>query len=133
MEGWGAHCVTLDLTAWAGQSDVKIAFETYSDLGNPLFIDNVAVSQFLDVEPIKEIALKVYPNPTGGSLNVVLDGGIKYTEVQVLNQFGQVLYQTKVTDQSNTVVIPDLRLNSGMYFVVARGENEVSTVKVLSF
>lgn len=133
MEGWGARCVTLDLSAWAGQSDVKIAFETYSDLGNPLFIDNVAVSQFLDVEPITEIALKVYPNPTGGSLNVVLDGGIKYTEVQVLNQFGQVLYQTKVTDQSNTVVIPDLRLNSGMYFVVARGENEVSTVKVLSF
>ena len=133
MEGWGAHCVTLDLTAWTGHSDVKIAFETYGDLGNPLFIDNIAISQFLDVKPITENTLKVYPNPTGGTLNVVLDGDADYTEVQVLNQFGQVIYQTNVNDKSNAVIIPDLGLSSGMFFVVARSASEIRTVKVLSY
>jgi len=29
MEGWGAPCINLDISQWAGNSNIQIAFETY--------------------------------------------------------------------------------------------------------
>jgi len=132
ISGWGAQCVSLDLTAWAGSSDVKLAFESFSDLGNPLFIDNIAVSQYLSVDEINSNAIKVYPNPTNGSLQVLI-GDSPYTQIQLLNQYGQVVYQTRVDKKSATVIIPDLGLSTGMYFVVARGAQGMSTVKLIAY
>ncbi len=133
IEGWGATCVALDLTPWAGSSDVKIAFESYSDLGNPLFIDNVAVSQTVGVNETAQLPdLRVFPNPTNGQLNVVLGENSHYNEIRVLNHFGQVIYRVQANQNSQAVVIPDLGLSSGMYFIVAQGPQGVKTVKVMS-
>jgi len=132
ISGWGAQCVNVDLTAWAGNSDVKLAFESFSDLGNPLFIDNIAVSQYLSIDEINSNAIKVYPNPTNGSLQVMI-GDSPYTQIQLLNQYGQVVYQTRVDKKSATVIIPDLGLSTGMYFVVARGAQGMSTVKLIAY
>jgi len=132
MTGWGAQCVNINLTNWTGNSDVKLAFESYSDLGNPLFIDNIAVSQYLSVDEINSNAIKVYPNPTNGSLHVLI-GDSPYTQIQLLNQYGQVVYQTRVDKKSATVIIPDLGLSTGMYFVVARGAQGMSTVKLIAY
>ena len=132
IEGWGARCVNLDLSAWAGSADVKVAFESYSDLGNPLFIDNVAVSQFVGIQESNSNSIQVYPNPTNGSLQIKL-GNDTYSEIQLLNQFGQIIYKTTTNSKSTPVIIPDLGLSSGIYFVVARGTHGVSTVKVMSY
>ncbi len=132
IEGWGATCVNIDLTAYTGSSDVKLAFETYSDLGNSLFIDNVAVSQFVGVEQNTDLSLSVFPNPTNGALHVSF-GDRQYDKVEVLNQFGQVIYWVNADDNMRSVVIPDLELTSGMYFVVARGSQGSKTVKVISY
>jgi hypothetical protein len=133
LEGWGATCLTIDLTAWAGNSDIKLAFESYSDLGNPLFIDNVAVSQYVGVNQTKDHDLSVFPNPTNGALHVNFGNSIHYNQVEVLNQFGQVVYRINTNEKVSAVVIPDLELTSGMYFVVARGSQGSSTVKVISY
>jgi M6 family metalloprotease-like protein len=45
--GFGAPCQTISLNQLAGQLSVRLAFETVSYFGNPLFIDNVVVSQFV--------------------------------------------------------------------------------------
>jgi len=134
LEGWGATCVTLDLTPWAGSSDVKIAFESYSDLGNPLFIDNVAISQTVGVNETAGLPeLRVFPNPTNGELHVMLGENANYNEIRVLNHFGQVIYRVQANQNSPSVVIPDLGLSSGMYFVVAQGPQGMKTVKVMSY
>ena len=133
IEGWGATCVNLDLSSWAGSADVKIAFESFSDLGNPLFIDNVAISQFLTVSHINTSTFEVFPNPTNGALNVVFGDEAQYNEIRVINQFGQVLYHNALMENSTSFIIPDLHLTSGMYFVTARGAQGTNTVKVMSY
>jgi hypothetical protein len=132
ISGWGAPCVNINLTDWVGNADVMLAFESYSDLGNPLFIDNIAVSQYLSVNDLTSEAIKVYPNPTNGSLQVFF-GDTQYSQIQLLNQFGQVIYQVNSDKKASSVIIPDLGLNTGMYFVVARGANGMSTVKVIAY
>ncbi|MDP2721546.1 MAG: PKD domain-containing protein [Bacteroidales bacterium] len=132
ISGWGAQCININLTDWVGNSDVKLAFESYSDLGNPLFIDNIAVSQYLSVNDLASNAIKVYPNPTNGSLQVIF-GDTQYAQIQLLNQFGQVIYQVNSDKKASSVIIPDLGLNSGIYFVVARGAKGLSTVKVIAY
>ena len=40
----GAPCFTVDLSAYDGNADVRIRFESYNDYGNNTFIDDVVVS-----------------------------------------------------------------------------------------
>lgn len=40
----GAQCITLNLSAYDGNSNVRIRFETYNDYGNNIYIDDVVVS-----------------------------------------------------------------------------------------
>ncbi len=42
--GVGATCFTVDLSAFDGEPNVKIMFETYSNTGNDLFLDNVKIT-----------------------------------------------------------------------------------------
>lgn len=131
IAGWGASCIDLDLTPWAGQPNVKVAFETYSFYGNPLLIDNVTISQYVGVEEtsLKENEVKVYPNPTTGQFTVLLPDNYTYSEVILVNQLGQIVFQTKTNKISNIIDVNlNSRLKSGMYFLKVRGnENEIST------
>ena len=74
-DGWGATCNLLDLSNWDGQSNLLIAFETYSGVGNPIFIDNVSISTLLGLEEeIKpEPHIFVYPNPTSNKVNISIN------------------------------------------------------------
>ncbi|MCI5058636.1 MAG: PKD domain-containing protein, partial [Flavobacteriales bacterium] len=42
--GVGASCLSIDLSAFDGQPNVKIMFETYSGSGNNLYLDNLEIS-----------------------------------------------------------------------------------------
>jgi len=43
--GYGSECNTIDISNWIGNIGVKIAFESYSFFGNPLYIDNVGLME----------------------------------------------------------------------------------------
>lgn len=40
----GSSCFTVDLSAFDGQPNVRLRFETYNDYGNNIFIDNIQLS-----------------------------------------------------------------------------------------
>ncbi|MFT6760005.1 MAG: PKD repeat protein [Psychroserpens sp.] len=40
----GSSCFTVDLSAFDGEQNVRLKFETYNDYGNNIFIDNIQVS-----------------------------------------------------------------------------------------
>ncbi|TNF28090.1 MAG: PKD domain-containing protein [Bacteroidetes bacterium] len=40
----GSSCFTVDLSAFDGESNVRLRFETYNDYGNNIFIDNIQIS-----------------------------------------------------------------------------------------
>lgn len=125
--GWGAECVTLDLSPWADSPNVKLAFETWSGFGNPLFVDNVTVSVYLgedeNAEPDKVV---VYPNPSKDYFNISLPNHRNFSEIKLVNSFGQVLYQTNISNKPNNITIP---LNKswprGVYFIQLYSDESV--------
>lgn len=134
MAGWGASCIDLDLSPWAGQANVKIAFETYSFFGNPLMIDNVTISQFVGQEEnsLIEKEVKVFPNPAPKRFKVLLPDNYTYSEITLVNQLGQIVFKTKTDGISNII---DVNLNSniqtGMYFLRVTGNAQEIVTKVL--
>ncbi len=95
-QGWGAPCNTFDLTPWAGQSKVRIAFETVSFYGNPLLIDNIVVSRFVgSPETKKETTVSIVPNPSSGAFSIQTHGEEAFDRVQVLNAGGRRVFEGK--------------------------------------
>jgi len=76
--GDGAECVEIDLSAYVGQSQFALRFETVSDFGNNIYLDNIRIEgtcRVVGIEPDLSAlhAFKLYPNPTSGQLKMSLD------------------------------------------------------------
>jgi len=134
MQGWGAPCITLDISEWAGNADVQVAFETYSYFGNPIFIDNVSVTQTVGQSEISlnKQEIRVYPNPTNGSFTIVLPINSMYNNLSVTNHLGQVIYNQNITESENRIKIDESSTwNSGVYFVRLNGDIGSNTKKII--
>jgi len=133
--GWGANCIDIDLTPWAGQPDIRIAFESYSAYGNPLFIDNVTISQYVDVDEIETSEdITVYPNPTTGNFNVIIPENIEIDNIQLVNHIGQVVYFKDIDHSAKSFEIrPQEGLSSGIYFLKSQGEGNLYINKVIIY
>jgi PKD repeat protein len=136
LRGWGASCITIDLSNWVGKANVKIAFESVSAFGNPLFIDNVEISQFVDVDELSESDnnLVVYPNPADGSFNVEIGSPENYNQLDLVNHLGQLVYSTKLDGKVKTILInPEKDWNTGIYFLKVSGTGSVISKKVILY
>lgn len=134
MTGWGAPCIILDISQWAGSADVQVAFETYSYFGNPIFIDNVAVTQLVGEAEINlnKNQVRVYPNPSDGSFTIVLPTENSYNNIMVINQLGQVVYNQDVSETNNQLLIDEAaEWNPGVYTIRLGGEAGVDTRKII--
>ncbi|MCF6170359.1 MAG: PKD domain-containing protein [Bacteroidales bacterium] len=134
--GWGAPCISIDLSPWAGQSDLRFAFETYSAIGNPLFIDNISVSQYVGIDNELENAggVLVYPNPANGNFTVVLPAEGEFTEVQLVNFLGQTVMRTQLKANKNSLEIQrQADWKPGAYFLKINGPTETLTKKVILY
>lgn len=120
--GWGAPCNTLDLTAYAGMDNVRIAFETVSFYGNPLLIDNVVISQYVGTqEKPQSLKLQLWPNPANNSLNLSHNSQSRFNTLKISNLSGQVILeqQAEKTGKINTSDWP-----AGVYIISLSNENE---------
>lgn len=134
-EGWGASCINIDLDAWVGQSDVKIAFEAYNAYGNPLLIDNIRLTQFVgQEEQLIKNEIKVYPNPSTGIFHVQLPENQNYHTAQLYNQFGKVIYKAELNSDLNKFDIKlDNNLAKGIYYLKVEGNKFSSTKKLIIY
>ncbi len=136
MGGWGASCISIDLSNWAGNADVRVAFETWSGFGNPIMIDNVTISQFVGLaETSLETAdINIFPNPTNGNFSVVFEGGQEFTDLQVFNQLGQMVYQSDIEASSKQLEInTNGRWQPGVYFLKVNGSSQSITKRVVIY
>ncbi|RLD79081.1 MAG: hypothetical protein DRJ07_12255, partial [Bacteroidetes bacterium] len=136
MSGWGASCIDIDLSNWAGKANVKIAFESVSAFGNPLFIDNIEISQFVGVNEFgeSEADLLIFPNPADGSFTVELGSPENYSQLDLVNHLGQLVYSTKLDGKNKIVSIhPEKDWNTGIYFLKVSGTGGIVTKKVILY
>jgi PKD repeat protein len=135
MEGWGATCIVINLDAWAGEPDVRLAFESYNEQGNPLFIDNVKITQFVgNNENIQENDFLVYPNPSIGTFHIQLPENNNYKSAQLFNQFGQVIYEREINkDLTNFDIKLDEKLSKGIYYLKVEGLQLSTTKKLIIY
>jgi len=134
MEGWGAGCVTIDLSAFAGNDQIRIRFETFSFAGQPLTIDNIAVSSLVGTEENRSNMedISIFPNPTDGNFHITLPEGHQFDKIKVLNSMGVVVKELAVLSSANkTLVVREANWRPGIYFVQAIGHNKTETVKLI--
>lgn len=99
------------------------------DIWTNVGIHNCACNPVGIKENFKEASFKVYPNPANGSeLAFVSDKNI-YSLV-IVNSVGQVVYSHEVLNREKTLVLKDLNLTKGIYFITLTNEVGVKTEKI---
>jgi len=90
---YGADCITLNLDEWAGMSDVRVAFETYSFYGNPLYITDVELGATVNLNERPDLvpSIQAFPNPTEGKFSLKQADGKMIESLKIMNQAGQVV------------------------------------------
>jgi PKD repeat protein len=135
ISGWGASCFDIDISQWAGSPDVQIAFETYSFYGNPMFIDNISISQYVGVESniISKDDIQVFPNPNSGKFTVVIPEEQIFEELVIYNQIGQVVHNERLNSQENSIRINmGSEWRNGIYLIrLTNSNNQIITKKVV--
>lgn len=119
--GWGAACVSIDLSQWAGVSGMRIKFEGYNNMGNDLYLDNIMVSNTTGTAE-NNLAygnLSLYPNPTKGQVTLRATGLNGDAILEIMNLEGQVMIKQNLkAENSEMLKVIDLsKLSKGMYLI----------------
>jgi PKD repeat protein/photosystem II stability/assembly factor-like uncharacterized protein len=119
--GFGSDCNVLDLSPWAGSSNVRVVFESYNYYSNNLFIDDVVISATTGIEGVQgaEGGFAIFPNPGEGIFNVVITDPGQESDLCVYNMQGKVVERMHfgAGREGHTRVL-DLRGEArGIYFV----------------
>ena len=77
-----------------------------------------AVTSVFDRKSIDVKTLQVFPNPTSGELNIVLDNAVP-TDIQIFNLNGQLMQQYR-QQQGPNIRLNTYDLNAGVYFIMAK-------------
>lgn len=127
--GWGASCIQIDLSAWAGKTNCRIAFEAYNKLGNNLYIDNIVVSNSgVGLDEISQSGnLRVNPNP-GNGLFEIQSPHKGQNEVEIFASDGRKVYAAKFSTQTFRIDIRELPAGIYLLKVVASGKTEMHKI-----
>lgn len=114
---YGSACNSIDISQWAGSNNVKIAFESYNHFGNNLFVDDISITNGVNIPEINYNAknIRLFPNPTKGSFTILTDNSITFNSISILNLQGQEVFHANVSE--NKVEISLGNCPKGLYFV----------------
>ncbi len=130
-EGYGADCISIDLTPFCNQADVKIMFEAMNRIGNNLYVDDVEINVITGIEnkPSKISGVTLHPNPSGGIVNLVFNQHDTNVKVQFVNLSGiEVVQQSIDSVNVNDMITIDIGfLSPGVYIVKLTGSSHISS------
>lgn len=134
-EGWGSSCNLIDLSSWDGSSNVKIMFESYCHYGNNLYVDNILISNNVDITEVSNdnFSVDIVPNPSSGIFNISVKEVTGSITLKLMNSYGQLLLSHNSKNVTGNFVkqIDLTKYSKGMYFVKIRTEEGVEVRKVL--
>ena len=76
--------------------------------------------------------VNVFPNPTSGELNIEIPHAEDApAELMIFNHLGKLIYQETTEDSINNLNISDSSYSSGIYMVVVKQQNEITTKRIV--
>ncbi len=117
--GFGNACVFLDLSDYASESGIMIAFETYAFRGNNIYIDNISISnsEGINNQITDAGEVFIYPNPSEGIFNIILPEKHDDLQMRVQNVNGQLVHAEKIAANSDISRFDATGLPQGIYFI----------------
>jgi hypothetical protein len=95
-----------------------------------IYIGNVAIGELEE-----RVMATIYPNPTQGSIRVVLEGGTgELLHLEIINMSGKIIHQEDVQTSFNSRVIRELDISDqpkGIYLMRIAGENIAQSEKII--
>ncbi|MEI6747698.1 MAG: PKD domain-containing protein [Bacteroidota bacterium] len=133
-DSYGSDCNTIDLSAWDGKKNIKIAFESYQRLGNNIYIDNISVSSLTGITkyPVSAGEMNVFPNPANQTITLQIPKTCDPAQLSILNQQGQVVFHRKLSSGISVIQNIDISmLSKGFYFIRINTCDIVKTQKII--
>lgn len=134
MSGWGASCTNIDISQWTGKANIRLAFESWSAFGNPLFIDNIEIGQFVGETENgnAEDEVFLFPNPSNDGFTVSLKNPERFQKVELMNHLGQILLSHQLdSSQKQFRVQKQKNWKAGVYYLSLSG-NDGRVIKKVS-
>ena len=129
-QGYGADCPMLDLSEWAGLSNLRIRLESYNNYGNNLYIKNLTISNITDLKDWQTSkSLLVFPNPASDYVVVqhASESGQALIKLSDLN--GKVIYEKLTSDKAH--VISTKMLPNGSYLLTVTSDGQTAQRKLI--
>ena len=129
--GYGATCPILDLSMWAGNSNIKMRFESYSRYSNNLYINEVEISNavgVLDSFVDDDNEFIIQPNPASEKVTILVNGKNGLT-AELVDIQGRVLLTEKIISDKLTFNVHNLK--QGIYFVRVTSDSYSNTQKLI--
>ncbi|MFH1118591.1 MAG: PKD domain-containing protein [Bacteroidota bacterium] len=111
-------CFMIDLSAWAGKSNIKVMFESIHRRGNGLYIDNISISDLVAIAQPATIAdgFRVYPNPNHGSFVVETENNLNTGILRLYSIDGMMVYESTLA-AGNKWVFNKPGIPAGLYIL----------------
>ncbi|MDI1356231.1 MAG: T9SS type A sorting domain-containing protein [bacterium] len=109
------------------KNNLLVKFQTTSDNGNNLYLDNVNLSQKsplpngISKNSNSAFNLNIYPNPANGTANLnITVATAGDSKVTVINTLGQIVFEknSTLTAGSNAIAVDVKEFANGVYYVV---------------
>lgn len=129
----------IDISAYAGNANLKIMFAMNAKGGNKLYLDNITIyhgSLGIAESPANPFNVTVYPNPIDASsvleINSAEPNNFVITVLDVLGKQVSNSIQLKNTKQ-NTINLENIvaQLPSGVYYLQIQSGNEIQCIKII--
>jgi len=133
--GYGTACYSLDISAWAGQNNVKIMFESFNRDGNNLFLDNIEIDGPVGVSaPGKgDLGIRIYPNPSNGIFNLYIEKGTQNINTSIFDLNGKKVYTEKILSGTGSITrqLNLSALSKGVYYIRLTTETVTQVEKII--
>jgi hypothetical protein len=113
---------TIDLGAYLGFSQVLIAFRNKGHFGNVLYIDNVNISNDLNLQEVLAESVQIFPNPVEKGSNLNITGVTVPFALRIRDINGKIVHQQKC--EASGISIPDY-VSEGTYMVTIETETKI--------
>lgn len=124
FENWTWQSVSI-VFPYAGQDNVKFAFNYYGNDGAQFFVTNVSLSKSTDISENSLSKVDLYPNPSNGQVTIT---NVKDAMIEIYSITGQIVSQFVANGNIETIDLSNV--NHGTYFVRIIS-NEGTSIKKL--